>query len=261
MNPRWYSRFALCTCAAWLLAARVPVQRAAGADDQPVADVQLGRPFQLFGYTTRPNYDCSIHTIRVPIFKTKIFNQGVEFQLTQAVIREIEAKTPYKVVSSGNADTELTGKITIFAKNIVNVNRAERGAQGGDDADRGSSLERFPLGQNPVPALCRPGEPLPAEMLAAGIPADSGALPISPISPPAFPTTPETCAADTPDTPVGGPAIVTPIPGQMPPAPPPILLSTTGDFTPELGQSIASAQQTCVDRMAVQIINMMEKPW
>ena len=37
--------------------------------------------------------------------------QGLEFDLTRAVVREIEAKTPYKVVGAdADADTELTGE-------------------------------------------------------------------------------------------------------------------------------------------------------
>src|SRR5215471_5504302 len=63
--------------------------------------------FSILGYTTRANYDTSIHTVRVPIFKNNTFYKGMEFDLTRAVVREIEAKTPFKVVSEGcSADTE-----------------------------------------------------------------------------------------------------------------------------------------------------------
>jgi hypothetical protein len=78
----------------------------------------------ILGYTTRPNYDPGIHTIRVPIFKNNTFIRGLEFDLTQAVIREIEARTPFKVVSAGcPADTELTGTITIVNKIVINRNQ------------------------------------------------------------------------------------------------------------------------------------------
>ena len=46
----------------------------------------------LLGYTTRPNYDLGIRTVRVPIFKNYTLWRGLEFDLTRAVIREIEAK-------------------------------------------------------------------------------------------------------------------------------------------------------------------------
>src|SRR5436190_23661824 len=77
--------------------------------------------FTILDYTTRPNYDTSIHTVRVPIFENVTMRRGLEFDLTRAVIREIEAKTPYKVVSAGcAADTELKGRIVTLNKNLLN---------------------------------------------------------------------------------------------------------------------------------------------
>src|SRR4051812_4990365 len=82
--------------------------------------------FAVLGYTTRPNYDTCYHTIRVPIFKTRSFFSvvpvpGLEMELTRAVIREIEDKTPYKVVSDDHAaDTELVGNILLFGKALIN---------------------------------------------------------------------------------------------------------------------------------------------
>src|SRR5215471_8417063 len=77
--------------------------------------------FSLLGYTTQPNYDECIKTVYVPIFENKTFRRGLEFDLTRAVIREIESKTPFKVVSAGcPADTELTGTIINLAKSTVN---------------------------------------------------------------------------------------------------------------------------------------------
>src|SRR5438552_11952886 len=60
--------------------------------------------FCVLGYTTRPNYDPNIHTIHVPIFENNVQGdsiiRGMEFQLTEAVVREIQLKTPYRVVST-----------------------------------------------------------------------------------------------------------------------------------------------------------------
>src|SRR5438034_11797384 len=55
-----------------------------------------GGHFTVLGYTTQPNYNTDIRTVRVPIFKNDTFRQGLEFDLTRAVIREIEAKTRYQ---------------------------------------------------------------------------------------------------------------------------------------------------------------------
>ena len=84
---------------------------------------QNGNNFCLFGYSTAPNYRTDIHTVRVKIFENSSFRPGLEFELTRAVIRQIEQNTPYKVVQAGcPADTEITGKIVSFGKGILNVN-------------------------------------------------------------------------------------------------------------------------------------------
>lgn len=76
----------------------------------------------ILGYTSDFNFDTSIHKIRVPVFKNLTFYRGIEFQLTQAVIQKIEARTPWKVVQQGYADAELLGTITQLQKRIPLVN-------------------------------------------------------------------------------------------------------------------------------------------
>ena len=80
--------------------------------------------FTVLGYTTKPQYPDHIRTIYVPIFKNLTMWRGLEFDLTRAVIREIEAKTPYKVVSSPScADSQLSGTIVSLNKNVINRNQ------------------------------------------------------------------------------------------------------------------------------------------
>ncbi len=62
-------------------------------------------------YQWRSLYREDVRTVAVPIFTNKSFRRGVEFALTKAVINDIEAKTPYKVVPKERADTILTGEI------------------------------------------------------------------------------------------------------------------------------------------------------
>src|SRR5271154_7095965 len=81
-----------------------------------LAGCESGGHFTFLGYTTRPNYDTCIKTIYVPIFKCEMMldetRRQIPFDLTRAVIREIESKTPYKVISDrSKADTELTGTV------------------------------------------------------------------------------------------------------------------------------------------------------
>ena len=85
---------------------------------------ESGGHFTVLGYTTKPNYDEGVRTVHVPIFENITFRRGIELDLTRAVIREIEQKTPYKVVSDRcRADTELSGTILNANKNLLNRNQ------------------------------------------------------------------------------------------------------------------------------------------
>lgn len=67
------------------------------------------------GYMTRGMYPTHIHTVAVPIFQSKGLRRDVEFQVTEQVIKAIEAQTPMKVVTT-NADSELRGTIESLFK-------------------------------------------------------------------------------------------------------------------------------------------------
>jgi len=72
------------------------------------------------GYTIRQPFDTAIHTVYVPIFKSISFRRDVNLQLTELVIKEIEDRTPYKVVGKQQgADTILDGTINFADKNLV----------------------------------------------------------------------------------------------------------------------------------------------
>jgi hypothetical protein len=219
--------------------------------------------FTVLGYTTRPNYNTAIRTVRVPLFENRTFRQGVEFDLTRAVIREIEAKTPYKVVSHCNADTELTGKITGIVKNLVNVSQLNEIREGEMVVTVEVIWKDLRTGKILSQPARRPGDPLPIEVLAdsAGrnMTGDPSAVALG-INGPAYPTRPEVAAAPAEPAP-GGPALVAPLPGEPAAAPQPVVLSSRGNFIPELGQSVTSALQVNCNRLAVQIVNMMENPW
>jgi hypothetical protein len=78
-----------------------------------------GSNFQFLGYTVGPRHDAAIRTIRVPIFRNRTFVRDVEFEVTEAVIRRIEAATPWKVVRSGPADAELLGTVVRVPKHLI----------------------------------------------------------------------------------------------------------------------------------------------
>ena len=72
------------------------------------------------GYSVRPPGYSDIHTVYVPVFRTVTFRRDVQLMLTEAVIKEIEERTKYKVVGSPEeADTILEGTISFAEKNLI----------------------------------------------------------------------------------------------------------------------------------------------
>lgn len=63
------------------------------------------------GYRWSSLYRQDVRTVAVPIFTTRSFDRGVEFGLSEAVVKQMEATTPYKVVPRERADTVLEGQI------------------------------------------------------------------------------------------------------------------------------------------------------
>jgi hypothetical protein len=141
-----------------------------------------------------------IHTVYVPVFKSNSFRRNLGERLTEAVVKEIERRTNYKVVTDPNADSTLSGAIVQETKTVLvpSLSGDAREVQAAVSvqvswADRKSRLLRE-----------NKDIPLPCEI------------------------------AD-----VGG----------------------TGDIVAEVGQSVATAQQQAICRVAEQIVDMMEKPW
>ncbi len=63
-------------------------------------------------------YAPDIATVYVPMFESESFRPHLAERLTEAVVKEIELKTPYKVVNSANADSVLTGRIIADRKRV-----------------------------------------------------------------------------------------------------------------------------------------------
>jgi hypothetical protein len=201
--------------------------------------------FTVLGYTTKPQYPDHIRTIYVPIFKNLTMWRGLEFDLTRAVIREIEAKTPYKVVSSPScADSQLSGTIVSLNKNVINRNQLNEIREA--ETTLGVEIVWKDLRTGEI--LSRPRPPATAN---TSIPPIPGATPS-----PGMPV-PETAegAIRPPDYVPPGTAV------GPPPTTPPVLVQSIASFIPELGQSITTAQQQNVNRLAIQIVSMMESPW
>jgi hypothetical protein len=64
-------------------------------------------------------YRQDVRTVAIPIFKSNSYERGVEFALSKALVNQIEAKTPYKVVPRERADTILEGEIVAVNANTL----------------------------------------------------------------------------------------------------------------------------------------------
>jgi hypothetical protein len=148
----------------------------------------------------RSLYPAHIRTVYVPTFESNSFRRNLGERLTEAVIKEIELKTPYKVVATPDADSVLTGLIVNEGKRVVVENRY--------DDPRQIEVRM----QVMVNWIDRQG------------------------------------TAIRPD-------------GAVPLPPPALSVTGTSDVTPEVGQSLATSQQEAINRVAEQIVAMMETPW
>jgi hypothetical protein len=84
-----------------LLLALLPPLLASGCASDPTV-----------GYAAVSPFPTSIESVAVPIVENDTFIRGIEFELTDALIKEIESRTPYKVTGRDRADSILLGRIT-----------------------------------------------------------------------------------------------------------------------------------------------------
>ena len=72
------------------------------------------------GYSVRAPFDKSVQTVYVPMFRSISFRREVQLQLHELTIKEIEKRSPYKVVGTPDeADTILEGTVNFADKNII----------------------------------------------------------------------------------------------------------------------------------------------
>ncbi len=208
----------------------------------------------ILGYSTNSNYDCNIKTVRVPIFDNRTFRRGLEFDLTQALVRQINEKTPYRVVGVGEtADTELRGTIIGATKGILNLNQLGEIRE----AECAITVELSWIDLRTGKLLSKPGrrfgegreEPVTPAPFTNGVP---GAMPPAVVTAPTAPIGPDLAVAND-----GAPPPL----GYDPNKPPVIRLRTTASYVPELRESTTTGFQFAITKMAVQIVSMMEKPW
>ncbi len=152
-----------------------------------------------YKFGTRSLYASDITTVYVPVFSSNSFRPDLGERLTEAVIKEIERRTPYKVVNTPNADSVLSGQLVRDTKRITIESATDEAREYTIDfvarvswVDRNNSM----LQQGNVP-----------------IPTSS------------------------------------------------VELLQESTVRPEIGGSTAVGQQQAIERLAQQIVSMMEAPW
>jgi hypothetical protein len=166
----------------------------------------VGGPAGCAGYRFGNNtlYAPNVRTVYVPVIQSDSFRTtpGVDLgeRLTEAVCKEIEKRTPFKVVgTAAGADSVLTGRIVADTKRMVVESPTDQSRQVEMNmqclvtwADRGGAV------------LATGAVPLPAASVDVG---------------------------------------------------------QAAMLVPEYGRSVVSTQQENVQRMARQIVGLMEEPW
>jgi hypothetical protein len=147
------------------------------------------------GYSVRAPFKKSVKTVYVPVFRSVSFRRDENLQLTELVIKEIERRTPFKVVGSPEgADTVLEGLVNLTDKNTVVENPYNMPRQ--LSASVTSAVKWY---RNP---------PLAAEQNAD-----------------------------------------------------PVIVTETVNFNPEIGETAMTGFYRANQRLAQQIVDMMEDPW
>ena len=76
------------------------------------------------GYSNESLYPESVGTVYVEMFDNQSYRRGIEYELTDALAKRIEAQTPYKIVTDRNrADTVISGQIVQATEETLTTER------------------------------------------------------------------------------------------------------------------------------------------
>lgn len=76
------------------------------------------------GYMVGGGFDQQVRSVEVPMFETSSLRRGIEVQLTEAVQKQIQLRTPFRVVK-GDADTRLSGRVVDLRKSVLGETRQD----------------------------------------------------------------------------------------------------------------------------------------
>ncbi len=76
------------------------------------------------GYSNQSLYPQDIESVCLQMFENDSFRRGIEYELSDALAKRIEAQTPYKIISSRDrADTVISGKLTNADSSVLTLDR------------------------------------------------------------------------------------------------------------------------------------------
>jgi len=153
-----------------------------------------------YQFGNRSLYRPDIRTIHVPVVESDSFRRNLGERLTEAIVKEIELKSPYKVVGAAEADSVLSARIISDSKKVLSENRF--------DEPRDIEADFFVQ----VSWVDRRGDIIMSH----------NDIPVQPLL---------------------------------------LNVSQTASFVPEAGQSLATAHQEAIHRLAEQIVGQLELAW
>ena len=76
------------------------------------------------GYLNESLFPRDVSTVCLKMFDNQSFRRGVEYDLSDALAKRIEAETPYKIISDPDlADTVISGQITSIGELALSMDR------------------------------------------------------------------------------------------------------------------------------------------
>ena len=100
------------------------------------------------GYSNESLYTDDVRSVYVEMFDNDTFERDLEYDLTDAIAKRIEAETPYKIISDkSRADTVLSGKITGIGVSAITLER-ETGRPLEHQADQFETINVIIYNQN-----------------------------------------------------------------------------------------------------------------
>jgi hypothetical protein len=88
------------------------------------AGLSLSGCAELGGYSNESLFPEEVSSVCLEMFDNQTFRRSVEYQLSDALTKRIEAETPYKIISSRDrADTVMSGQIVQVTDSVLSFER------------------------------------------------------------------------------------------------------------------------------------------